>query len=345
VPPPKAKKKEARRKKESPSKLEFRIKTVKIENATLRFVDRQGRSTVLFEGVNVYCCDPEKPEGTVAIGRALLRNGLTVEDFTAPFSFSEGRLALAPVEAQLAGGSVRGSSTLLTGPDSPSFTLDFLFDAVDLSRLLTELGEDQSTRQTAGTLHGNLDLYGLLGKKKSLQGAGELSLRNGRMDQFPLLQLIGKVLQIEELKDIQLQQAQLDLRAGEGKVFVDSLVMESVNLSLTAQGTTEWDGKLDLAARLAVDPKVSHQLPGWVDASFQPVPGSERRDIGFAITGSLSHPNTDLLRVMMGQKYGNQLMNLWQSLTGKPKKKTGDKKKPEMPAAEEESDPVSPPAP
>lgn len=324
-------------KKKERSKLEFGIESIRFDHAVLRFVDRQGRSTVLFEGVNVYCRDPEKPEGTVAIGRATLREGLVVEAFTAPFSLNRGRLAVAPVEARLAGGSVRGSATLLTQKDPPFFTLDLLYNGVNLKQLLAQFGEDQNARRTAGTLHGNLDLYGRLGDKRSIQGAGQAQLRNGRMDQFPLLQLIGKVLQIEELKDLELRQAQLDLRAAEGKVFVDSLVMESLNLGLIAKGTSEWDGKLDLAARLSVNPKISRQLPGWVDAGFQPVPDSDHRDIGFNITGTVSRPSTDLLQVMMGRKYGNQFLNLWQSLTGKGKKNP-EKKKPETAAPEEEGD-------
>jgi AsmA-like C-terminal region len=146
------------------------------------------------------------------------------------------------------------------------------------------------------------------------------------MEQIPLVQLIGSVLQMD-VKDIELKQAQLDLRAGEGKVFVDSLVMEASNASLTAKGTTTFEGKLDLAARLAVDSKLSRKLPGWVDANFQPVPGGDWRDIAFAINGTLAKPQTDLVQVMVGQKLGNQFMNLLQSLTGKSKKKSGDKKK------------------
>lgn len=324
-------------KKKERSKLEFGIEAVRIENAILRFIDRQGRTSVLLEGVNIYCRDPERPEGAVAIRKTILREGLVVESFAAPFSLNEGRVALAPVDARLAGGSIRGSFTLLCGP-APFFTLDLLYDGVDLHLLQAQFGEKQDSRQTAGTLHGNLDLYGLLDEKRSIRGISQIRLRNGRMDQFPLLQMIGKVLQIEELKNVELRQAQIDLRAAEGKVFVDSLVMESLNLGLTAKGTSEWDGSLNLAARLAVNPKVSRQLPGWVDANFQPIPGSDRRDIRFNITGSLSHPSTDLLQVMMGQKYGNQFLNLWQSLTGKGKKKPDEKKKPETPSTPEEGE-------
>jgi len=315
------------------SKLEFKVESVQIKNAALRFVDRAKGATCLLEGVTVHCPMLAKTnaEGTLAVRKATLPGGLIIEGFTAPFQFSGNSLALSPLDARLSGGSLRGSGTITTTSKNPPFTLDLLFDGVDLNRLLADVGAGQTTQRTEGQLHGNLDLYGWIGKKKSLAGAGQVRLRGGQMEQFPLVQLICQVLLIDA-KDIELRQAQLDLRAGEGKVFVDSLVLESADLNITAKGTSEFDGKLDLAARLALTSKVSRQLPGWVDANFQPVPGSDRRDIAFGVTGTLSHPKTDLVEVMVGQKLSNQFKNLWQSLTGKHKKKSGDKKKPESEA-------------
>ena len=325
------------------AKLEFKIQAVKMENARFRFVGKEGKNLGVLEGVTVRCPldTPGKVAGTVAVRSATLRKGLTIEAFNAPFTFNGTTLTLSPMDARLAGGVVGGTGTVEIAPGHPPFTLDLLFNGVNLKQLLGELGENKEDRQTEGTVYGNLDLYGYVGKKKSTGGAGYARLRGGRMEQFPLVQLISSVLLIE-VKDIELQQAQLDLRAGEGKVFVDSLVLESSNISITAKGTSDFDGKLDLAARLAVSPKVSRQLPGWVDANFQPVPGGDRRDIGFAVTGTLARPETDLPQVMVGQKLGNQFMNLLQSVTGKHKKKSGDKKMPEpepSPAEEEEGVP------
>ena len=133
---------------------------------------------------------------------------------------------------------------------------------------------------------------------------------------------------------------------GQEKVFVDSLVMESPSIGLTAKGTSAFDGKLDLAARLALNPKLSRRLPGWVDANFQPVPGGDWRDIGFAVTGTLARPETDLLQVMVGRKLGDQFMNLLQSVTGRHKKKSGEKKAPQpepSPAQGEEPQPAATP--
>jgi len=312
--------------------LDFRIQTAQIQNATLRFLDRSGKEVCLLEGVDARSTieAPNKASGNLSILKASFGERLILETFNAPFVFHDGALALPRIDTRLAGGSVRGEGTLAILPEHPPITLDLVFDDVSLEDLLIQLGEAQTVQQMSGTLQGNLDLYGRIGETKSFGGTAQLRLRDGCMEQFPLLQLIGKVLPIEELKHLDMRQAQLDMRVEEGRALIDSLVMESANLSLTANGTGGFDGKLNLAARLAVNPKVGRQLLGWVDANFQPVPNSDRRDIGFAVTGTLLAPETDLMRVMLGQRYGNQILNLWQSLTGKPKKKSGDKKKIEV---------------
>ena len=345
--PDKAPKKPSERGGPKGFKPEFSIRLLKVENARLRFVEKGGKNLCVLKGVTgkVALETPGKAAGHLAEQRTTLHNGLTLEAFRAPFTWEADRLTLSPLAARLAEGSVGGAATLGTTPGQPSFTLDLKFDGVKLNRLLAELGEGKQNRKAAGTLHGNLDLYGLAGQKKSIQGTGQARLRGGRMEQIPLVQMIGNALQME-VSDIELRQAQLDLRVGEEKILVDSLVMESPSIGLTAKGTSAFDGKLDLAARLALNPKLSRRLPGWVDANFQPVPGGDWRDIGFAVTGTLARPETDLLQVMVGRKLGDQFMNLLQSVTGRHKKKSGEKKAPQpepSPAQGEEPQPAATP--
>ena len=310
-------------------KPEFSIQLVKLESARLRFVEKSGKDLAVLEGVTgrVALENPGKALGNIAVQKVILSNGVVIEAFRTPFTWEGNRLALSPMDARLAEGSIGGEATVGTASGQPPFTLDLHFDGVNIERLMKELGEDKN-RRMGGILLGNLDLYGVVGQKKNIGGAGYIRMRGAKMEQIPLVQMISGVLQMQE-NDVELKQAQLDLRVGEEKVFVDSLVLESSSMSLSAKGTSAFDGKLNLAARLALNPRVSRQLPGWVDANFQPVSGSDWRDIGFAVTGTLARPHTDLPQVMVGQKLGNQFMNLLQSITGKQKKKSSDKKKPE----------------
>ena len=347
--PAKTPQKQAERRGSNGFKPEFSIRLVQVENARLRFVEKKGRDLAVLEGVSgrIAWETPGNAAGHIAVQQVTLSSGLTLEALSTPFTWDATRLALSPLEARLAGGSMRGEAAIGTATGQPPFTLDLQIDGVNLGQLMAELGENKKNRRIAGTLHGNLDLYGLVGQKKSLGGTGHLRLQGARMEQIPLLQIISGALQME-VNDMELRQAQLDLRVGQEKVFVDSLVMESPSITLKAMGTSALDGKLDLAARLALPPRLSRQLPGWVDANFRPAPNGDWREIGFAVTGTLARPETNLLQVMVGQKLGDQFMNLLQSVTGKHKKKSGDKKKPESgpaPAQEEEGAPQPAPDP
>ena len=186
------------------------------------------------------------------------------------------------------------------------------------------------------------------GRRKALDGTGQLVLRNGRMDQYPMLQLIGQALQIDELTSLELQQAQLDLQVKEDDVLVSSLVLESQNVSLTAHGTTGIDGKnLDLASALTISAKIARQLPDWVRQHFQSVEGSDRQSIRFHVGGSLGRPDADLMRVIVGEKIEKQALDLFQRLSGgagwhKKKSEKNEKKKSEKKA--QESEPAATPA-
>ncbi len=323
------------------SRLEFMIRSARIENATLRFEDPAGENVALLEGVNVDCPRGVQGdfEGTLSIRKATLGNGMIFEDFATPFAFKGGALSCPALQLRLAGGTIRGQGSVASFKKDALFTLDLVLDGVEIRTLQAQVtGEPLAASKTAGTVHGSLDVYGFIGRKKSVSGAGQLRIFNGRMAQFPFFQMIGKALSIEELTNLELQQAQLDLRAGDGKIFVDSLVMESPNLSLTGTGTSNFSGKLNLDARLAATAKITRQLPDSVEANFQPVPGSERKAISFHITGTVGRPQTDLVRVLVGQKIENDLMNVFRTLTGKPKKKSGS-------SAESPADAVANPTP
>lgn len=333
-----------------PGKLQFKIETARIENATFHFLDREGQPLADLEGVTVNCPVTATAEahGAATIRKATFHGAAVVEGISTPFSFSNGRLTLPQIDARMAGGSLRGSYSLAPDQDNSPFTLDLLFDGVDFNRLLADLSTENLGQTITGTLQGSLDLYGQHGQQKSLGGSGQVVLRNGRMEQYAVLQMIGEALQIDELIHLDLREAQLDFRLGEGKAFIDSLVLESPNLSISATGTTGLEGKrLDLAARLTVDPNISRRVPGWVQSNFQPLTGSDRKLIPFRITGSIQHPDTDLVRNLVGQKYAKEVMDVYRLLTGgsRHKKKSDKSQKTEDKNTEAAAQPTAAPSP
>lgn len=295
------------------------VEAARIEEATLRFLNREGEPMAILEGVSVRCPSIEDRDvrGSVVVQKITLRDRVTIENLSANWAFSGEKLSLSQIDARIAGGNIGGAYYLSPGASGTPFALDLLVDGVDLRRLLAEGQPNGSDQNISGTLHGNLDLYGKHGEQNSVGGTAHMKLRNGRMDQYPMLQLIGQALQIDELTSLELQRAQLDLRFGDGKAWVDSVVLESPNVSLTAQGETGLDGKkLNLASVLTLSERVGRQLPGWVRQHFQPVADTGRQSIRFHVGGSLAHPDADLMRVIVGEKIEKQVLDLYRRLVG-----------------------------
>ncbi len=313
-------------------KLEFQIAAARVENATFRFLDRKGRTLAVFEGVTLDCpvASQHEARGVARIERFVLQNRLIVEAISTPVAYSEKALELADLDARLAGGTVRGSYRLQPQEKDAPFTLEVKFDGVDLQTLLTQAASEEFKQRAGGVLRGSLSLQGNTDERETITGVGSAHLSGGRMEQNPLLQMLGQALQIDELMHLEVQQAELECRVGQERVFVDRLVAQSQNLSLEATGETHFDGKLELDAALVVNRKISRQLPNWINANFTPVPGDEeRRKLGFDVGGTLSNPKTDLVGILVGERLEKQAMDLYRafrSVTGSKKKDKKEKK-------------------
>ena len=76
---------------------------------------------------------------------------------------------------------------------------------MDVNRLVVEGGGKPG--QIAGTLSGRLDLHGITRGTDAMGGSGRIVLRNGHIHGNEILQIIGQVLQIEELARLELREA------------------------------------------------------------------------------------------------------------------------------------------
>ena len=308
--------------------FEIVLSRLKIENGSFDFSDAAGRRVALFTDVDVEvpAAKPDFVEGTANCEKISFRDSAFVEELKTHFSYSKQRLALSDLKARLADGSVNGTLEVKTSVPKSPFTADVKFEKVDLNRLIAEAGGPWN--QASGSLSGFLDIYGQAGDVNSITGSGRLEMTNGQVNQFQVLQMLGKVLQIEELSQLNLQRASASWRIENGVIRVDQLVLQSANLRLTAEGTVQLDGRLDLAANLAINRKISRQLPDFIEANFKPVENSDLRALDFKIFGTTSKPRTDLGTRVLGadieKKVEKRAVDILHNLFGGRKRKTND---------------------
>jgi hypothetical protein len=138
-----------------------------------------------------------------------------------------------------------------------------------------------------------------------------------------LLVLLGQILQIEELQELHLEQAEAKYHLSPGLVTIDELILRSPNIWLTASGTVAFDGGLKLDSRLAINDRIRGQLFKAIRANFQPIDEPGYAAIDFHVGGTIDRPSTNL----MDRLVGHDLSSMLNSLLGGKKDRSKKKKK------------------
>src|SRR5437867_11017147 len=150
-------------------------------------------------------------------------------------------------------------------------------------------------------LVGNFQESGKTGDAEALVGKGEIYLREGRVQQYRLLVLLGQILQIEELQELHLEQAEAKYHLSPGVVTVDELTLRSPNIRLTASGTVTFDGTLQLNSQLAINDRIRGQLFRAIRDNFHPIDEPGYSAIEFQVGGTIDRPGTNLVERLVGR--------------------------------------------
>jgi len=133
--------------------------------------------------------------------------------------------------------------------------------------------------------------------------------------------LLGQVLQIEELKELNLEQAEAKYHLSPGLVTIDELILRSPNIRLTASGTVGFDGKLKLDSQLAINERIRGQLFKAIRENFQPTNEPGYSAIDFQIVGTVERPSTNLVERLVGRDLSSMINSFFGGKRDRPKKK------------------------
>ncbi len=225
-------------------------------------------------------------------------------------------LTLNNLTSTLGGGTLAGSFSLDLPPDQPKFQTQLTLSGATLNEFSSDasLGSDAAE----GAITGNLQLSGIMGSSKSLEGQGTLLCTNAVIHPAGFLKQIGEILQIQELQLLRLSEGKILYRVHQGDVQFDQLALHSENLILTAQGPLHSNGDFDLQARLLFNEKLSGRLHGFLGPQLTPAPEAGYHQVAFHIFGPVKNPKTDLLERLTGIHIDGDLGGLLQGLFGPP---------------------------
>jgi hypothetical protein len=296
------------------------IRRLNVTGGNFKFLDRHGNGVATFEGVNFGSTmrDSHTLRGTAKVAKISLRDRFFVAEFRSPVRYERNVLELSKISAHFGGGDISAQFKIdPQAADSP-FNVSVKFRNVSASEIVAEAGGSKGMVQ--GSLDGMLEASGKTADPNALTGTGEISLRDGQLQQYSLLVALGQILQIEELTQLRLNQAAAKYHLSPGVVNVDELVLRSPNIRLSATGTIGFDGKLRLESELAIDEKIRGRLFQPMRDNFQPISEPGYSAIAFHVGGTIDRPNSNLLERMVGRDIKDFVSGLFGGKKSKKKK-------------------------
>ncbi|MFL6583560.1 MAG: AsmA-like C-terminal region-containing protein [Chthoniobacterales bacterium] len=276
------------------------VRRVNLVGGLFRFLDTHGKVVAIFDDVQFHSNfrNGAAVRGSITIGKTSLRDRFFLQHLQGRVAYGPTSLDLSEVTAHAGDGDITGGFIMQPQLADSPFTAQIKFHDIQAERVLTEAGGPAGT--ISGRLEGYLNAEGKTADANALAGTGEIFLRDGQLRQYSLLDALGQILQIEELRQLKLEQAEVKYHITPGIVMVDQLVLRSPNLHLAAGGTIGFDGKLQLDSQLAVNEQLRKQLFRAIRANFQPGDEPGFAALKFAIGGTVDRPKTDLMDKLVG---------------------------------------------
>ena len=297
------------------------VQRVNLRDGDFTFLDSTGRVVAKFSGLDFTSSfrTATAVKGSARIEKISLRDRFFIERLDSPLHYDPEGLAFSNISAEAAGGQLSGHFEMqLQTVDSP-FHANVKFRDLQAEKLMANAGGPPGMIE--GRVEGFLDAAGKTADSNAINGHGEIILRDGKLQQYSLLVALGQILQIDELMQLQLEQAEVHFHISPGIVTVDRLLLRSPNIRLSATGTINFNGKLHLDSQLALNDKVRRQLFAPIRENFQPLnqpPGYAAVD--FHVSGTIDRPKTDLMEKVVGHDL-RDLGGVINSLFGHGKKK------------------------
>lgn len=303
------------------------VRHINVKNGDFQFLDRKGTLVARFENVNFRSSvsDGAVLDGKALIEKAALHDRFFLSNLQTPVHYTPEQLLLSKLSAHAAGGDVEGAFSLQPQTQDAPYELSFHFRNLNADELVAKAGGPSGTIQ--GRLEGSFTARGASANAKLLSGSGDIFLRDGQLRQYSLLVALGQILQIEELTQLHLDQAEAKYHVDNGLIMVDQLVLRSPNIRLSATGTIAFDGKLQLDAQLAINDKVRSQLFKPIRVNFQALSETGLWGVDFQVSGTLARPKSNLVEKVVGRDLkdlGSVINSLLGGSKGKKKKREAE---------------------
>jgi AsmA-like C-terminal region len=297
------------------------VRRVTVKDGDFTFLDQTGTLVASFSGVDfrTNIRSAQALRGDAKVTRVSLRDRFFLDQLRSPIRYEPDVLELSKISARVAEGEVNGYFAMQPETEDSPFTTSVNFHDVLADQIVENAGGAKG--MVKGKLEGSFQASGKTSDPEALVGQGEISLRDGRVQQYRLLVLLGQILQIEELQELHLEQAEAKYHLRPGLVTIDELVLRSPNIRLTSSGTVAFDGTLQLNSQLAINDRVRGQLFKAIRDNFHHTDDPRYSAIEFQVGGTVERPSTNLVEQVVGRDISSMLNSFFGGKKDRPKKK------------------------
>ena len=297
------------------------VRRVSVKDGDFTFLDHAGRLIASFTGVDfrTKIRSALALHGDAKVTRISLRDRFFLDQLRSPLRYEPDVLELSKISARVAKGEVKGYFAIQTEAEDSPFTTSVSFHHVLADQIVADAGGPKG--MVKGRLEGSFQASGKTGDADALVGKGEIFLRDGRVQQYRLLVLLGQILQIEELQELHLEQADAKYHLSPGLVTIDELILRSPNVRLSASGTVGFDGTLQLNSQLAINDRIRGQLFRAIRDNFHPTGEPGYSAIEFQVGGTVDRPSTNLVEQLVGRDISSMINSFFGGRKDRRKKK------------------------
>ncbi len=276
------------------------LQRFKVADGTVTFLNRDGSPAATIHGVECSArLDRRVYVGRINAESAAFADALAIEDVGSPFRLDADQLEMPEMRGRTCGGTVQGDFRVTWANPYP-YALNLRLADVNVTELAAQL--EGVLERAHGTLSGSLEMRGALDDAARNSGRGSVQLASGVLEQYPLLQEIGRWTQIDELQRLQLEDAHANFHVIGPDVRLDELRLQSRNCDVRLWGDVLAMQRLALNGRLTINQFLSQKVPNELEENFVTNADGRTRSLEFKVDGPATRPQTDLFDRIIGDK-------------------------------------------
>lgn len=230
---------------------------------------------------------------------------LLLEGLGSPFVLEENVLKLSDISASAFGGRLEGTGSLQTKAKDLPFSLDLKGTGLQLTQLAEQLAGKKSP--LSGQLELAASLVTPLADPTLVQGKGHLEVKDASLGENAVLQLLGEVLHIRELRGGKFDLAVTDFAVANKMVSLSNLVLTGPLVNIRGSGNIDFNQNYDLQLVLNIKSSAAAQIPGEIKASFIANPDGSLSSPPFRVYGSAGSLQQTLLEELLQQRAKSEI--------------------------------------